>query len=219
MNIPRKKCECGKTARTDIGDGTKCYECNRVVVYCSFCGKEKTATPYNVERNKHHFCNRKCKYEYFQGENAPTYRERKTCIECGKVFFLKRQQRNARHDVDQRFCSFTCQKKIIVENKWAYADTYYDQISYADPTRIVKVNGIGILETKCTNCNVWFRPTVSAVRYRSMALTGKLQKVTYSEMKLYCSDDCKSECPCFGTPYEHPLGDIKGRWGYKYEKN
>ena len=77
-------------------------------------------------------------------------------------------------------------------NKPVKYDTYAQQIEYADSVRRNKQN-LNILEVKCTYCGKWFIPTLHEIVSRINALNGKL----LGEHRLYCSDNCKKECPIF----------------------
>jgi hypothetical protein len=50
-----------------------------------------------------------------------------------------------------------------------------------------------ILQAKCNYCGKWFRPSRSAVKGRLQALMTS----DASEVRLYCSEECKRECPIF----------------------
>jgi len=71
-------------------------------------------------------------------------------------------------------------------------DTYAHQISYAEQVRR-NIEDQVVLEVKCTYCGKWFVPTVSNISSRINALNGK----TSGENRLYCSNQCKHECPIF----------------------
>lgn len=44
---------------------------------------------------------------------------------------------------------------------------------------------------KCAFCGEWFEPTVLQIQHRLDAVNGK----TNGELKLYCSEECKENCP------------------------
>lgn len=58
-----------------------------------------------------------------------------------------------------------------------------------------------ILEARCTYCGKWFRPARSAVKSRIEALNTS----DGSENRLYCSKECKLECPIFHK-MKYPAG-------------
>jgi hypothetical protein len=71
-------------------------------------------------------------------------------------------------------------------------DTYAHQIAFADD---IRRNGQdpNVLEARCAYCGKWFVPSVGAVRLRRDALVGN----SHGEGRLYCSEECKHECPIF----------------------
>jgi len=71
-------------------------------------------------------------------------------------------------------------------------DTYAPQISYAEQVRRNQ-DDPNILEVKCTYCGKWFVPQLKNVNSRKNALNGN----TSGENRLYCSDQCKRECPIY----------------------
>lgn len=77
-------------------------------------------------------------------------------------------------------------------------DTYAIKISYAEECRRDPKDK-NVLQVKCAYCGKWFRPTISEVYERYRSLEGKQQ----GEQRLYCSDNCKQECPIFGR-ISHP---------------
>jgi len=71
-------------------------------------------------------------------------------------------------------------------------NTYASTIDYAEECRRSNEDR-NVLEVKCTYCGSWFVPTIRQVYERRRALEGK----NYGEQRLYCSDNCKHECPIF----------------------
>ena len=74
-------------------------------------------------------------------------------------------------------------------------DTYAHRISYADEVRRNKEDS-NILEVKCAYCGKWFIPKRNNVNNRITALEGKSNSPG-AEYRLYCSDQCKQECPIY----------------------
>lgn len=77
-------------------------------------------------------------------------------------------------------------------------DTYNDQISYCEKTRRAPDDN-DILEVRCTYCSKWFKPLQIYVSNRIRSLN----KVGNGESRLYCSDDCKEQCPTFNQQRYH----------------
>jgi len=72
-------------------------------------------------------------------------------------------------------------------------DTYAHKISYAEKVRKNKQD-LNILEVTCAYCGKWFVPTLISINNRIQALKGNYT----GEHKLYCSVNCKHECPIYG---------------------
>jgi hypothetical protein len=69
-------------------------------------------------------------------------------------------------------------------------ETYSDRLEKYEEIRETKE---GFLETKCTYCGKWFRPTATQVRNRIGGINGN------DGSRLYCSTECKKECPIYGV--------------------
>ena len=57
----------------------------------------------------------------------------------------------------------------------------------------VKESIDGYLMCRCTYCNEWFKPSRSSLQHRLGAING----TGSGEKRLYCSDNCKRDCPSF----------------------
>jgi 5-methylcytosine-specific restriction endonuclease McrA len=80
-------------------------------------------------------------------------------------------------------------------------DTYAHQLEPVEQCRRNN-DDPNILEVKCTYCGKWHVPTRTNVSSRIKGLGG-------DTCKLYCSDNCKRECPIYGRQKYY-----KGREGY-----
>ena len=109
-----------------------------------------------------------------------------TCQACGKDFKVGSRKR------DYKYCSHACNNTGQGYGGLAGYDTFAPQISYAEEIRALPSDP-RILQCRCVWCNVWYSPQHSAVRSRINALNGKEGPGT--EMRLYCSDECKNLCP------------------------
>ena len=145
------------------------------------------------------------------------------CIECGEEFLGQKGK-------NQRFCDRKCSKigknnpfhdkkhteevmAIMIKRgpksgKWTGGyykrkipkyDAFANKISYAEPVRRNQEDP-NILEIKCTWCGKWFIPKVYEVQNRIRALNG--YKYTKGELRFYCSDGCKQNCPIWGKTSE-----------------
>lgn len=77
-------------------------------------------------------------------------------------------------------------------NQLPLYSTYMPQLVYAEECR-QNPDDKNILQVKCTYCGKWFTPTTTQVYERIRSLNGK----NYGEGRLYCSNNCKIECPIF----------------------
>ena len=71
-------------------------------------------------------------------------------------------------------------------------DTYAVKISYAEKCRR-DPNDKNILQVTCAYCGKWFTPGVINIYERIRSLEGR----NHGEQRLYCSEQCKRECPIF----------------------
>lgn len=73
-------------------------------------------------------------------------------------------------------------------------DTYAHQINFAEEIKIFfNENGLKLFQVRCTYCNQWFAPSTNIVEHRISALNGR----SPGEKRLYCSTDCKKNCPTY----------------------
>ena len=71
-------------------------------------------------------------------------------------------------------------------------NTYAHQIDWCEPVRRDPEDS-NILNVKCAYCGKWYRPKPSQVYTRIKSLDGKI----IGENRLYCSSECKLQCPIF----------------------
>lgn len=77
-------------------------------------------------------------------------------------------------------------------------DTFAYQINYIEQVRRNKKDK-NILEVKCTYCGKWHIPKSTDLWNRIKSLNGK--STNGSEARLYCSNECKIECPIYRRHY------------------
>ena len=77
-------------------------------------------------------------------------------------------------------------------NNIAFYDTYASQLTIDENPRR-DVSDPNILTVVCAYCNKRFIPKLSNVGERVRSLNGK----NYGEQRLYCSENCKQECPIY----------------------
>jgi hypothetical protein len=97
-------------------------------------------------------------------------------------------------------CSHPQWKGGVTEKNIPLYDTYAHQIEYAEQVRRNSEDN-NILEVKCTYCGKWYIPKSRDIWNRINALNGKVN----GEYRLYCSDNCKQECPIFNQK-KYPKG-------------
>ena len=70
-------------------------------------------------------------------------------------------------------------------------DTYAHQIDFCEEVRRDPDNE-DWLQVRCTNCNEWFMPTLTATKNRVSATKNN------GGLRFYCSDKCKHSCSIYG---------------------
>jgi len=78
------------------------------------------------------------------------------------------------------------------DNNISLYDTFTPQISFCEEARRNK-DDLNILEVKCAYCGKWYKPTINSINNRIRALNG----TQAGEQRLYCSTQCKKECPIY----------------------
>ena len=100
----------------------------------------------------------------------------------------------------------------VIEKHIPLYDTYAKQIEWLDNVRIIKKDGLKLMEATCTKCNKWFIPEVTQVWQRLKYIKGQQNH----ESGFYCSDVCKSNCEIFNQK-KWPK-DKKPRKAYNYKE-
>jgi 5-methylcytosine-specific restriction endonuclease McrA len=73
-------------------------------------------------------------------------------------------------------------------------DTFSNNLSLVEDTNfIINIEGMKVLQVKCSYCNKWFIPTQSQCENRVQFIRGHTDR----ESRFYCSDMCKALCPVF----------------------
>ena len=91
-------------------------------------------------------------------------------------------------------------KNGVTKRGLPFYDTYAGQISYCEEVKRNK-HDIDILEIKCAYCGKWFIPKRVAIINRICSLEGNQT----GECRLYCSAQCKKECPTY-KQIKYPKG-------------
>jgi len=129
--------------------------------------------------------------------------EYRICKECSRLKHFDDYYKKTGKDLRPNCKS--CSIKIRQNNKKSkiykiksnystveYSQYYEDNLGYADPIR----NNNNILETRCTYCGEWFKSIRRSLYTRIQSLNGN----NVGEARLYCSEQCKQECPIYGKP-------------------
>lgn len=114
--IHYRKCKCGKWFEDKKYSKKYCStECSgrketgarigKIEVICDSCGQPILRYAANV-RNGLHFCNQKCKHEYFKGQ-----KEKLTCEYCGKSFEIYAS--TLKSNASGKYCSRECYWKSM----------------------------------------------------------------------------------------------------------
>lgn len=167
----------------------------------------------NLYITKHgYFRNRKTKITYMYVAECKHCKEpflaQKQLLDKGGGNFCDRSCSNSGKNHHQwgKPISNSTKKKIVLSTsgknhwRWDYYvsnnvptyDKYVKKISYAEKCRR-SLNDNNILEVKCAYCGKWYVPNSVEVTSRIMALNGHI----LGEYRLYCSDNCKQECPIY----------------------
>lgn len=80
----------------------------------------------------------------------------------------------------------------VIQNDLVLFDTYADRLVITEEVRRDPDNET-LLQTKCTYCGKWYSPSRSSVKSR----IGALNRSSGTENRLYCSQNCKKECPIY----------------------
>ena len=88
-------------------------------------------------------------------------------------------------------------KNRILKQRNGYRNSFVlwdsDYPKNIKPYEEIRQNG-EYLEVKCAYCGRWYTPTNNNISHRLSAINGNGS----GECRLYCSNNCKNECPIFG---------------------
>lgn len=142
--------------------------------------------------------------------------EHKICLSCNKLLSYNNFVLNKRRKDGLQYYCKTCinSNRSIERLEPALYDTQSQNIGYADPIRRSPGNK-KFLETKCTYCGFWFIPTRGAVKDRRKAL----ENSTSTENRLYCSEECKEQCPIYNKNPDQLIKEDQIRAGNLHVEN
>ena len=131
---------------------------------------------------------------WYDNKRYHYYIYKDSCKNCGELFLAQKGSKGF-------FCNYFCVNKNKNHANWKGGvtnkniplyDTYAHQISYCEEVRRNKQDP-NVLEMKCAYCGKWYTPTRQNVDNRINAANGILS----GEHRLYCSKQCKKECPIY----------------------
>ena len=159
-------------------------------------------------KNKGIFCSNYCARKEFSEETRKKIRESKKGKKR-KSFSNETIRKMSETHKGKKHSEET--KRKMRENNPNYMGDYYSnniplyniyasQISFCEEVRRNRKDP-NILEIKCAYCGKWYIPTISAIANRIQALKGNYR----GEQRLYCSTQCKKECPIY-RKIKYPKG-------------
>ena len=99
----------------------------------------------------------------------------------------------------------------IVKKNVPLYDTFAKQINWLDEVRSVYIDGLKLMEVKCTKCNKWFVPKATEVHERLKYLKGQKN----SENRFYCSNKCKESCDIFHQSLWPKSKKPRKKWSFE----
>lgn len=176
-------------------------EGRKIVVKYKICGKCKTKKPiakFHKNKSKKSGFDSWCKCCRNQYDRE-RYKQR-TESDIGQVTKQRRKykQEHAEQISEQRKQYRNNNKKLIKKDKkqyWASIavfETHFEKLKIFEEVRRCSEN-LELLETKCTYCGRWLKPTNMQVRNRLQAFNGTMS----GECRFYCSENCKQSCPTY----------------------
>ena len=153
---------------------------------CEGCSKPFLAQPHT----KGNFCSNTC-----QSINKNPLKGKKISVEGRKNLSISAKKQYAE---GRRPPSW---KGGYSKNNIPTYNTYAPQIDWCEKVRRNKEDK-NILEVKCAYCGKWYTPTIQNICDRIGALNNSNSMY---EGRLYCSDECKQECPIFNQR-KYPKG-------------
>lgn len=151
---------------------------------CTKCGKHKALWAFSQQTDRGEFglhswcrsCNNK-RYKIYHNNNQE--KERVYRKKYDKQRWIDKKEERALYYTNRRHGP-------------APYDLYYTKLTVDEEPR--RANGTEFLETKCKYCKKYFLPSVTQVETRIRCLYG----ISAGESNLYCSEECKTQCPVYG---------------------
>jgi hypothetical protein len=147
---------------------------------CILCGESYLTNKYKPS----FYCSKDCSGK---GENNNFYGKEHSKETKNKISKTKKSQDN----VGIKSSSW---KGGIWKDSLPLYDTYNEQLNFIEETSYkLNKDNIKILEVRCSKCNKWFTPKLSAVKPRIRALNN----LGLGESRFYCSLGCKNSCEVY----------------------
>lgn len=163
----------------------------KILKQCSKCKKWKELNEFHKNKRSKdgHYCScKECGKKYHE-------KNREKRIKYLREYYKKNKELTKEKRNKDAGIYYRKNKELILEknkkhnNSCALFSVYEKQIELYEK---IKQNDV-FLEVKCAYCGRWFKPTNREIRSRLNVING----LTHGEKRLYCSDNCKNECPIF----------------------
>jgi len=160
------------------------------------CGKEKPLEEFGDNKNnksgKQSYCNH-CQNKYHAQYYA---RNKDKRLEYQKEYY--EQNKDKRSEYNKEYYEQNKDKRLECIKEWssrpALFRTYIQQLKGVEE---VMQDRDGLLICFCKYCARPFSPTNGQAHKRIKSIIG----TTWGQNNLYCSDECKAECPTFKTKW------------------
>ncbi len=153
---------------------------------CSSC--EKLRDRENDFRPKYKVCNT-CKKEYMKEYYDNNYEINEITKKRNRQYYHdnKEQRKIVQSKYHQK------NKDVIIKQKKKYNKEYwYRDASFKYVQKLTQFEEIKGNQVKCKYCGKWMTPTNQQVQTRLYGINNNDTRY------IYCSDECKQECPVFG---------------------
>jgi hypothetical protein len=159
--------------------------CTYKLKICKGCGKK------SLIRKEGMFCSKRCRIFTEEHRKKLSVSNRRPLSEEAKIKIgiSKKGDR----------CHFW--KGGVSKHNIPLFETFGSRLELCEEIRNID----NFLEIRCTYCGKWFQPKSSLVTKRILFIEGKSDK----ESRLYCSKECKHNCPIFNRSEEDYLAASK----------
>jgi len=157
---------------------------------CEYC-----KDPYLTNKHKQsNFCGKSCSHKGTQPWSGKKHTA-STLDKMSKSAYKRSQNKEygAKLSDAQRGSKNRNWKGGVSSKGLPLYETYKNSL-WPEDVRYTLVEGLKLLNIKCTKCSKWFVPTTDEVQRRLKYLN---EKIT-SENRFYCSNECKSACSIYG---------------------